>query len=237
MTLKAILLGAIGAVAETSDIQRRAYNQALAEAGIDWQWDPDTYRKLLTEAGGKRRLGRLSSAAGNLLSDEQIDTIHLRKTEIACAEVAEGIDLRPGITTLVQQALDAGILVAFVTSTYRPNIDAIATGAGSALPLERFAAVLTTEDCERSKPAPDVYLAALRRLDVDASEAIAIEDSTASVSAAKAAGLFTIATPGQFTAGQDFSAADRVIQSLEGVSIAELQILLENNRRVPSASS
>ena len=223
MTLKAILLGSIGTVAETSDIQRRAYNEALAEAGIDWQWDPEAYRKLLTEPGGRRRLMRLSSAAGDLLSDEQIGAIHERKTEMACAEVARGIELRPGIATLLQEAFDTGVLVAFVTSTYRPNIDAIATGAGGALPLERFAAVLTTEDCERGKPAPDVYLAALDRLGLDAAEAVAIEDSAASVSAAKAAGIYTIATPGLFTVGQDFGAADRVLESLEGVSIAELR--------------
>jgi len=223
MTLKAILLGSIGTVAETSDIQRRAYNQALAEAGIEWQWDPENYRELLNEPGGKRRLARLSSAAGDVLSDGQIDAIHDRKTDIACAEVAGGVDLRPGVATLVQEAFDAGMSVAFVTSTYRPNIDAIATGAGGALPLERFAAVLTTEDCERGKPAPDVYIAALDRLGVDAAEAIAIEDSAASVSAAKAAGIYTVATPGLFTAGQDFSAADRVLESLEGESIAELR--------------
>ena len=222
MTLKAILLGSIGTVAETSDIQRRAYNQALAEAGVDWHWDPETYRKLLTEPGGKRRLARLSAAEGCALSDSQVDAIHARKTAIACAEVANGIDLRPGVGDLIEQAVEQDIPLAFVTSTYRPNIDAIATGAGGALPLERFAIVLTAEDCRRSKPAPDVYLAALERLGIDASETIAIEDSAASVSAAKAAGIYTIATPGRYTANQAFSAADRVLESLDGVSIQAL---------------
>lgn len=221
MTLKALLLGSIGVVAETSDIQRRAYNQALKESHVDWQWDPETYRELLAETGGKQRLARLSAASGGLLSDAQVDAIHQRKTQIACAEVAAGIDLRPGIAAMIEQALGEEIAVAFVTSTYRPNIDAIASGGK--LPLDRFALVLTREDCDNGKPAPDVYLVALTRLNIDAAEALAIEDSAASVGAAKAAGIYTIATPGQFTKGQDFSGADLVLDSLEGLTIDELR--------------
>lgn len=223
MTPKAIFLGSIGAVAETSDIQRRAYNRALEEAGVGWQWDRETYRELLTVPGGKRRLERLSATEGGAMSEAQVSAVHARKTELACAEVAAGIDLRPGVAALVEQALAAGIPLAFVTSTSRANIDAIEKGAGGALPLERFAAVLTTEDCERGKPAPDVYLTALERLGIDAADAVAIEDSAASVSAAKAAGIYTIATPGVFTADQDFGAADRVLESLEGVATADLR--------------
>lgn len=220
--LKAILFGSIGVIAETSDIQRRAYNAALAEAGVAWHWDPDTYRQLLTESGGKRRLRRLSAANDDALTEEQVQAIHARKTEIACAEVASGVSLRPGVAAVIEEALDRRLSLAFVTSTYRPNIDAIAEGAAGALPLDRFAAVLTTDDCERGKPAPDVYREALSRLGIQADNAIAIEDSATSVRAAKAAGLYTIATPGEYTAGQDFSAADRVLQSLVGVSIGDL---------------
>ncbi|MEM1436406.1 MAG: HAD-IA family hydrolase [Pseudomonadota bacterium] len=223
MTPKAVLLGSIGVLAETSDIQRRAYNQALEEAGVAWHWDPDTYRALLTDSGGKKRLARLSEADGGALTDSEINAIHARKTEVACAEVAQGITLRPGIERVINEALAAGVPVALVTSTYRPNIDAIVTGAKGALPIERFSAVLTTEDCAQGKPSPEVYLEALRRLGLAAADVVAIEDSAPSVSAAKAAGIFTLATPGQFTAAQDFSAADRVLDSLDGISLDALR--------------
>ncbi|MEM6708650.1 MAG: HAD-IA family hydrolase [Pseudomonadota bacterium] len=222
MTPTAVLFGSIGVLAETSDIQRRAYNQALAEAGVDWHWEPDTYRDLLTKSGGKKRLTRLSEAEGGSLTQAQIDTIHARKTEIACAEVAQGISLRPGVERLIGEALDAEVPIALVTSTYRPNIDAIATGAGGSLPLDKFAAVLTTEDCAQGKPSPEVYEAALQRLSIAASGVVAIEDSQPSVQAAKAAQLFTLATPGQFTSTQDFSAADQVYDSLEALRLDDL---------------
>ena len=54
MKKAAVLFGSIGSIVESSDIQRRAYNQALREAGLNWEWDRDTYAELLTQAGVER---------------------------------------------------------------------------------------------------------------------------------------------------------------------------------------
>lgn len=220
MTPSALFIGSIGVLAETSDIQRRAYNQALKEAGLDWQWDKDTYRDLLTDSGGVKRLSRLNKEKEANLSDDDIKRIHARKTELACEEIVnESIALRPGVAELVRQALDQDMKVALVTSTYQVNIDAIAKAAGDDLPLEKFSAVFTRDDAENNKPAPDVYLEALKRLSLDSSEVIAIEDSSPSLHAAKQAGIYTVVTPGKFTDQQDFSEADQQLTSLEGFEL------------------
>ena len=216
----ALFIGSIGVMAETSDIQRRAYNQALKEAGLDWEWDADTYRDLLTDSGGVKRLSRLNEEKEANLSSEDIQKIHARKTELACQEITRGgTSLRPGVAKIIAQALAQGIKVALVTSTYQENIDAIAKAAGDDLPLDKFDAVMTRDDAENNKPAPDVYLAALKRLSVNSSEVIAIEDSAPSLHAAKQAGIYTVATPGQFTSQQDFSEADQILTSLEGFEL------------------
>ncbi|MFT7179418.1 MAG: phosphoglycolate phosphatase-like HAD superfamily hydrolase, partial [Oceanospirillaceae bacterium] len=41
MTTKAILFGSIGTLVETSELQRRAFNQAFSEAGLDWNWSEE----------------------------------------------------------------------------------------------------------------------------------------------------------------------------------------------------
>ena len=216
----ALLIGSIGVMAETSDIQRRAYNQALKEAGLDWEWDADTYRDLLMDSGGVKRLSRLNQEKETNLGDDDLKKIHARKTELACQEIVSGnTPLRPGVAELIAQALEQGIKIALVTSTYQANIDAIATAAGDDLPLDKFDAVMTRDDAENNKPAPDVYLAALKRLSVNANEVIAIEDSAPSLHAAKQAGIYTVVTPGQFTDQQDFSEADQVLTSLEGFTL------------------
>ncbi|MDJ0941780.1 MAG: HAD-IA family hydrolase [Woeseiaceae bacterium] len=220
MNLEALFIGSIGVLAETSDIQRRAYNQALTEAGVDWHWDAETYRDLLARSGGRARLTELSEASDARLSDADIERIHARKTEIACDEIVDrGVSLRPGVARLVSEALHRGIKLALVTTTQRTNIDAIAAAAGSDLPLPDFSAVLTVNDVNRPKPAPDVYRLALQTLGVSKDAAIAIEDSAASVASSRATGIYTIATPGDFTSGQDFGNADRVLESLEEFSL------------------
>lgn len=210
-----LMFGSIGAVAETSDIQRRAYNTALQEAGVVWQWDRETYTELLKQAGGKERLGNLGAATGAGLSPEQIDGIHQRKTEIACAEiVATAARLRPGVASLMQLAKSRGMRLAFVTTTYKPNIDAIFIAGGDAFAAGDFDCVVSRDQVAKGKPAPDAYLLALKMLGIEAKDALAIEDTAVSVMAAKRAGLAVVATPGEFTGSQDFWQADLVVPSL-----------------------
>ena len=87
--------------------------------------------------------------------------------------------------------------------------DALATAGLT----DAFDAIVTSDEVAHAKPAPDMYLLACERLGVEPSEAVALEDSTSGVTAAKAAGLTCIAVP-QF-AETDVSAADRVIDSLQ----------------------
>lgn len=215
MTKTAILFGSIGSIVESSDIQRRAYNAALEEAGLPWEWDRATYTELLTQSGGKERLAMLAAATGAKLSEERIESIHARKTELACAElVRDRATLRPGVAQLIALGKARGMKLAFVTTTYRPNIDAIFAAVGDALDERTFDAVITRADVTHGKPAPDAYRVALERLGVPASEALAIEDTATSVMAAKRAGIDVVATPGAYAGDQDFWQADLVLERL-----------------------
>lgn len=215
MPKSALFFGSIGAVAETSDIQRRAYNQALSEAGLTWSWDPETYADLLQQSGGRDRLSHLSAATDGRLSAGHIEAIHSRKTELACREIRHnGITLRPGVAELLQHARNHGLQRAFVTTTYTSNIDAIFEGSRGALSAADFDLIVSRNDVERGKPAPDAYLTALSALSIDADGALAIEDTANSLMSAKRAGLTVVATPGVLTADQDFWQADLRVDAL-----------------------
>ena len=215
MKPKAILLGSIGVVAETSDIQRRAYNTAFKEAGLDWVWEVPVYKDLLLQNGGRDRLARLGQKANIGLSDDAVVAIHARKTELACDEIEKlGVPLREGVDDLLVRAKKSPLFLAFVTTTYRRNIDAILRGSQPQIGLADFNLVLCTEDVTKTKPDPEVYELTLKRLGLSANECLAIEDSETSLAAAKSAGIPTLATPGAFTAEQDFSSADWVYPSV-----------------------
>ena len=210
-----LMFGAIGALMETSDIQRRAYNQALKEAGLGWEWSRGVYAELLNQSGGQERLSLLVAATGAGLSAAQIEAIHARKTVIACQEmVSQRVRLRPGVVELVQLAKSCGMKLAFVTTTYQPNIDAIFEAAGDTLRADAFDYIASRSRVVHGKPHPEAYLAALAHFGVGPDAALAIEDTAVSTMSAKRAGLLVVATPGDITAGQDFWQADLVAKSL-----------------------
>jgi HAD superfamily hydrolase (TIGR01509 family) len=78
------------------------------------------------------------------------------------------------------------------SSSNRPLIDLALELMGVG---ELFRATVSSEEVERGKPAPDVYLEAARRLGVAPPRAVAVEDSGAGISSATAAGMQVIAIP------------------------------------------
>lgn len=88
--------------------------------------------------------------------------------------------------------------------------------------LDYFDIVHTSDDVERTKPDPALYLLALQSLDLSPSEAIVLEDLPNGVRAAKDAGIYTIAVPNQLTAHLNLEPADMVLESLAELSLVEL---------------
>ena len=53
---KALLFGSIGSIVETSEIQRKSFNKAFKQYGLDWNWTKSEYQNLLSKSGGKDRI-------------------------------------------------------------------------------------------------------------------------------------------------------------------------------------
>jgi HAD superfamily hydrolase (TIGR01509 family) len=85
---------------------------------------------------------------------------------------------------------------------------------------ELFTVTVSSEEVERGKPAPDVYLEAARRLEARPEECLAVEDSENGIRAAKAAGMEVVVLPNsEWPPGADaLGLADRVIGSLDELS-------------------
>ncbi len=132
-------------------------------------------------------------------------------TALMHGRVRVRVDARPGAVELIEglRALD-GIRLGLASNSPRFLVDDALTTAGLA---DAFDTIVTSDDVEHAKPAPDIYLLACRRLGVDPADALALEDSTSGITAAKAAGLTCIAVP--MFAETDVSAADRIVASLE----------------------
>jgi HAD superfamily hydrolase (TIGR01509 family) len=128
------------------------------------------------------------------------------------ARYRERLPLIPGARVAVER-LAARWPLALASSSNRPLID-LALETGGLAPF--FAATVSSEEVASGKPAPDVYLEAVRRLEVDPGRAAAIEDSRNGIRSAHAAGLRVVAIPNaHFPPDADSLAlADLVLDSL-----------------------
>jgi HAD superfamily hydrolase (TIGR01509 family) len=107
------------------------------------------------------------------------------------ATYREHLPLIPGAVEAVQRLAERFPL-GLASSSNRELIDTVLDVAGI---TEYFAATVSSEEVAHGKPAPDVYLEAARRLDVDAARCTAVEDSHGGIRSAKAAGMRVIAIP------------------------------------------
>ena len=165
-------------------------------------WD-DVRERLAKERGGRWH-DRAQADMMGMSSPEWSAYMH---DEIGLAESPEEINaevvrrmleryraelpLLPGAVEAVRR-LAAAFRLAVASSSNRPLIEAVLAGAGIA---GLFEATVSSEEVARSKPAPDVYLEAARRLGVRPERCAAVEDSSNGLRAAHAAGLRVLALP------------------------------------------
>ena len=123
------------------------------------------------------------------------------------------LPLLPGAEQAVRRAA-AAFPLALASSSNREVFEAVLELAGLA---NCFRATVSSEEVERGKPAPDVYLEAARRLGVVPERCAAVEDSHAGIRSAKSAGMRVIAIPNASYPPDEaaLALADVVLESLD----------------------
>ena len=229
--LQALIFDVDGTLADTEAAHRAAFNQAFDQEGLDWHWDEALYTQLLDVSGGKERLTHYWTQRHPEVRDvdgagvrDTIARLHELKTAAYEAMVNDGaVSLRPGVLHLIDAAGHAGLHLAIATTTSPVNIAALLRGAIGPDWRQFFGIVEDASTAAIKKPHPQVYLQTLQRLQLPAAQCLAFEDSANGLRAATGAGLATVITPTQFTAGHDFSAALKVLPNLQSVTVADLQ--------------
>ncbi|HVM10804.1 MAG TPA: HAD family phosphatase [Acidimicrobiales bacterium] len=133
----------------------------------------------------------------------------------------EAGDLLPGVAEWLDDAEARGLGIGIASSSDREWVLGHLDRLGH---TPRFPVVCCFDDVQAHKPRPDSYLEACRRLGVEPSFALALEDSVNGVRAAKAAGMWCVAVPTSMTRHLDFEAAgaDLVVASLADVSFSDV---------------
>ncbi|MDQ6728607.1 MAG: HAD-IA family hydrolase [Actinomycetota bacterium] len=211
--LRAVVFDVDGTLVDSERHGHRvAFNRAFEEFGLPWRWDEDDYGELLHVTGGCRRIDRYLTDRGVPQGEraELAPALHARKTEILNGMVEDGaIELRPGVTRLLDEIAGLGCALAVGTTGSRGWVDALLRRV---FPATSWAAVVTGDDVTARKPDPEVFQVALQRLGpATVAEVVVVEDSAEGLAAARSAGLPCAVGVNGYTAGHDLTGADLVL--------------------------
>ena len=209
---KALLFGSIGSIVETSEIQRKSFNKAFKQYGLDWNWTKRDYSNLLNKSGGKDRISRFAKK-----NKEIVNSTYLRnlKTKIFNNYLKKKqLKLRPGVKNLILFCKKEKIKLAFVSSTSTNNINAILYSLRNSINKEDFSFVGNSKLVKKFKPNPAIYLLALKKLKLKANDCVAIEDTQESLNSARRAKIKCIIFPGKFHSSKKFIGAYKKVYRL-----------------------
>jgi HAD superfamily hydrolase (TIGR01509 family) len=222
--MSAILFGSISTIADTSELQRQAFNRAFQAHGLDWYWHREEYLTMLEQSGGQSRITDYANSIGQTVDAA---AIHRSKSEFFQNSLTESkVQPRSGVVETIQGAKDRGLKIAFVTTTSEENISMLMAALHPSIQVTDFDLILNADRVDRPKPDKAAYTFALEKLGENSADCIAIEDNLGGVESAIAAGLDCIAFPNENTAHHDFKRADRLVDRLD---FNELQEFLASN--------
>ncbi len=142
------------------------------------------------------------------LTNSLLERMELRFTQ--------GVEFAPGSRELMMEMRDHSISLALVSASSRPLMDAALVSIGH----EHFEVTISDNDVSQSKPHPEGYLLAAKKLQADIEHCLIIEDSVTGMTAAIESGAFVLGLP-HFS---DLPEGPKVIhmKSLAGVNLAAL---------------
>ena len=194
--MKSLLFGSIGTLVESSEIQRKAFNRAFKEFGVDWYWNTANYIKMLQNPGG---LNRLIEYSKNELNPEDAKRIHLLKIKHFKLLSENTLKPREGILDLIQYALKHNIKIGFITTTTKDTVDLVINNLTKYIDFSKFDLITHDEFVTKRKPDPEIYKFALKKLGAIHSSSIAIENTIESCHSSINAKIQTFFYPGEYT--------------------------------------
>ena len=198
--MQTLFFGSIGTLAETSQLQREAFNAAFALAGLDWHWTEDAYKQMLATAGGEQRIADFARSKS---ASADVEALHRSKSKIyQDLLMTKDLEPRAGVLEAMNMVKNHGGELGLVTSTSLANVTALLDAIGIA--HHAFDLIVHRGLVEQPKPAPDAYLFALEALKATPSNVVAVEDNPDGALAAIQSGVRCLATPGEFHARSIF---------------------------------
>jgi HAD superfamily hydrolase (TIGR01509 family) len=210
--IRAVVFDLDGVLIESEQLWDAARRQVVADHHGRWREDATAAMQGMSSPEWS---AYLRDELGVDLPPEQIVELVV---ENLSARYDRGLPLVPGAVDAVRR-LGRRWPLALASSANRVVIDKVLAVAGL---QDAFRATVSSEEVPRGKPAPDVYLEAVRRLDEQPEACAAVEDSANGIRSAVAAGLHVVAVP-----NREFPPAAGVLDTADAVVATVQELTVE----------
>jgi HAD superfamily hydrolase (TIGR01509 family) len=219
--LRAVIFDLDGLLADTEPLHYASWREVIQDAfGVTVSWDE------YCEHWIRRGLGiREYLAKYELVGDAE--ELWRRKSHRYLPLVEAQLRPMPGALELLGR-LHGRVPLALASSSWRTHVDAVLGKLGA---RHFFDVVATGESVARLKPHPDIFLHTAETLGAAPGRCVVLEDAEKGVLAARAAGMAVVAIPTPYSITHDLASASRVVQSLEAVTLEELDRLVGGRPR------
>jgi HAD superfamily hydrolase (TIGR01509 family) len=213
---RALVFDLDGVLLDSEQVWNEAKEKLVRERGGRWREEAPRTMMGMSSLEWSRYL---HDELGVPLEPDAISDEVVRRLE---GVYRERLPLIDGAAEAVER-LAAAVPLGLASSSNREIIDLFLelSGLGPC-----FAVTISSEEVERGKPAPDVYLEVVRRLGADPADSVAVEDSENGIRAARAAGMRVVAVPNPHYPPDPaaLAEADDVVGSLHDLTVERVLV-------------
>jgi len=215
--IKAVILDVDGIIVDTEEANAVASIQMFREL-YNIEVKPEDFVPFVG-TGSVRYLGGVAEKYGIDIDVKKAT----KRREKNFVKNLNKLRLFPGVKNFIQTVKQDKLKIAIATSADRSKFQAAFRGVG--LVEEQFDLIVTGDEVKHTKPHPEIYLTTTKKLGLEPSSCLVVEDSIAGVEAAKKAGTFSVAVTNTFSK-KDLAKADLIIGSLEELDIKKIKNII-----------
>lgn len=214
---EAVIFDFDGVIVDTEPLHYAAFQKTLQPLGLHFTWQE--YVETYIGFDDRDAFRHAFSAKGSTLGQNELNSLIEQKAAFFKDVIGSGVTAYPGVLELILRLHTLKFPLAICSGALRTDIDPILSMLGIS---DCFDVIVTADDVAASKPDPECYQLAFQRLQsashncFSIATTIAIEDTPAGISSAKAAGLMVCAVTNSYPADR-LSQATFITDSLSSL--------------------
>ena len=208
--IKAVIFDMDGVLVNTEPLWSRGDKEFFKKRGIKYN---DEFK---AEIIGKSQDRNAKFYKNKFNLKEPLSKIMEERLKIIHSLYKSKISTKPGASSLIKHLHKNNYIIALASNS---SMKLINTTLKRFNLNKYFSAKTSGEEVKNGKPAPDIYLAAAKKIKVKPSECLVVEDTGSGISAAKKAGMFCVALlDKKYYKKKALNQADMIIESLKEIN-------------------